>query len=104
MGQRFDVGDIVEWDAQARGTYNKRSGKVIHVLKEGHQPPCKIADIAYADYQRMFDGFGIPGGAAQDYGYFIEIVEKPTRKPKLYLPCPQRLRLVASATKGHGHA
>ena len=95
MIQDFQIGDKVIWTSQSRGTYVDHKGKIVRIVEKSEGRPYRIAEREFPKHRKMFDGFTIPGGQKILQAYLIEIQDNVKRKPKLYMPYPQKLRKVA---------
>ena len=96
----FNLGDMVIWKSQSRGSTVEKIGKIVWLLHLERPlygiTPCRIADSQFPHHQRMFDGLISTATEKHPQAYFVEVTQG-NRKPKLYMPRPQHLRLWKSA-------
>lgn len=73
------IGDAVEWDSQANGSWTRKIGRVVEIVPAGKDPQSKIA--------------GYPGGRRGHESYVVE-VRTGTRSKRLYWPRAASLRAI----------
>ena len=89
-------GQKVAWTSQGKGSYTKKTGRIVRVVTKGENP-YKIGQQEFPNHQKMFDGFDLPGGKKKvTEAYLIEVIVSPDSKARLYMPVPNKLRVVRS--------
>lgn len=89
----IQIGSVVEWDSQSQGNRELKNGTVVFILtSQDGLSPKKIAERIFPGHNLRFKGDKIPGKA--DVGYLIEVKTGRNRKPKLYLPWLNKLKLI----------
>lgn len=87
-----EMGDVVSWDSQAKGSWVEKRGIVVHVLTdESKETPVDIARRLFSNCVRMFDGLNLPAGAKR--AYLIRVPHGRRAKARLHMPYPRALRM-----------
>ena len=81
---KFQVGQMVEWDSQARGTKRTKIGVVVGVLS-AHMP---LRHLPYFETMRI----NAWGGSSRNHKSYIIAVIHPHKKPEFFWPRVQYLK------------
>lgn len=83
---RFELGDEVAWESQARGFSKEKRGVVVRVLEPGE----RFTDADRATFPNLFRGFGV-GVPRPHRSYVVKVGNV------YYWPVVGKLRAVAGA-------
>ena len=87
----FQVGDKVTWTSQSGGSTKTKTGVVREVIRSTYELWYTRWEYKSAKtHMLMFDGNTLHGSVV----YFVEVQAGPKAKPRLYMPYPNKLRLV----------
>ena len=70
---KFNLGDVVTWRSQARGSFRRKKGVVVHIVPPKHMP---------FPYPKHYGG----GDCRDHESYVVDCNESANRKPNTYWP------------------
>lgn len=85
------VGQKVQWQSRGGGGMTTKIGRIVRVVKRGENPYV-IGREEFPNHEKMFVGFGLPGGKKAKEAYLIAVSVGLTKQPRLYMPFPNRLK------------
>jgi hypothetical protein len=84
--KQFQIGNYVEWSSQAHGSFKKKVGGIVEVVRAGQRPNRDL-------FPDLYSGPG--AGFGRKHESYVVAVKKP-RSTKHYWPNASKLRLCGS--------
>jgi hypothetical protein len=95
LSDEFQIGDVVTWKSQARGSITKKTGKIFRVVKPGERMDKAKAQSAlsaqYCDLATWAADFG--GMTRREQSYLVVVPGTYKRLPRVYWPRSSALLL-----------